>query len=104
MLFFGRVDYILGYPTEGYYFAKKQSRTDELISYPIAENQIAFTIGHVGCPQTDWGLELIASIDKILLEHRHTDEFLGFYEYWLNAETISYYRQIALEFFRQDRR
>ena len=104
MLFLGRVDYILGYPTEAVYFAKKQSRTIELISYPIAENQIAFTVGHIGCPKTEWGMQLIASIDEILLEHRHTEAFLGFYEYWLDEESIPLYRKIAQEFFLQDTR
>lgn len=99
MLYLGRVDYIIGYPTEAGYFSKKQKQYKDYMFFPIAENKIPFTLGYVGCPKTEWGQEVIQRIDAVLKEHRHTDEFLGFYESWLDDSTKKLHRSIATEYF-----
>lgn len=102
MLLAGRVDYILGYPIEAKYFLRDTAQLDEIQIYVIAENKISFTIGHVGCPKTEWGKKVIQLIDTVLKDHRQTEEFLGFYEHWLDDETKIYYRQIVQQFFENE--
>ena len=102
MLDADRVDYILGYPIEAQYFSRSLRNPDDFRIYFIAENKIAFTIGHVGCPKNDWGEQVIRSVDQVLTDHRRTPEFLGFYESWLDKETIGYYRRIVRRYFESE--
>jgi uncharacterized protein (TIGR02285 family) len=99
MLFYGRIDCVIGYPIEAKYFAGKPSDFDGLEIYMIAENKIEYTLGHVGCPKNKWGESIIQSVNKVLLDHRQTDEYLQFYEYWLDKQTVHIYRDIVDRYF-----
>lgn len=99
MLFYKRVEYIIGYPIEASYLLNDQEKSNELQIYFIAENDVDFTIGHVGCPKTEWGEKIIYFVDQILKEYRQTPEYIGYYERWLNDETIPAYREIVKGYF-----
>lgn len=99
MLLLKRIDYTIAYPIEASYFLKGKTDFDEIQIYFIAENKIDFTLGHVGCPKTEWGEKIINSVNHILKAHRQTPEYLGFYEYWLNDETIPIYRKMVRDYF-----
>ncbi len=103
MLFYERVDYIIGYPIEANYFLKDQQKLNELQIYFIDENNIDFTVGHVGCPKTEWGEKIINSVNQVLKDHRQTSEYLIFYEHWLNDETIPIYREIVKNYFEKEK-
>jgi uncharacterized protein (TIGR02285 family) len=99
MLLLDRVDCIIGYPIEAKYFLKKKLNFDKLENHFIAENNIAYTIGYVGCPKNEWGEEIINSVNQILKEHRQKPEYLYFYEYWLDDQTIPVYKKIVNQYF-----
>lgn len=103
MLFRKRVDYLIGYPVEAQYLAKQINRENDIIFFPVAETTINITLGHVGCPDTEWGKKVISKIDKILLSHRDTPQFLTFYENWLDKETAEDYRNVAVEYFTSEK-
>ena len=102
MLLKGRIEYLLGFPVEAQYLAQKVNRGDDIQFFPVAETEVEFTVGHVGCPDTKWGRTIIKEINNVLLDHRATPEFLEFYEDLLDDQTAKIYRQKALRFFRQD--
>lgn len=102
MLLKDRIEYILGFPVEAQYMAQKVGRGDEILFYPVAETAVEFTVGHVGCPDTEWGRTIIKEVNKILLNNRTTPEFLGYYENWLDEKTAKSYRNKALRFFKEE--
>ena len=102
MLLMGRIEYLLGFPVEAQYLAQKVGRGDDIQFYPVAETQVEYTVGHVGCPDTEWGRKVIGEVDKILLNHRTTSDFLGYYENWLDEKTAKSYHKKALQFFKND--
>ena len=99
MLLLDRVDYIIGYPIEAKYFLKTKSDFDSLEIHFIAENKIAYTLGYVGCPKNEWGEKIIHSVNQVLKEYRQTPEYLNFYEYWLDDQTIPFYKKIVNQYF-----
>ena len=98
MLFAGRVDYLMGYPIEAQYVAEKLGKRDELLFYPVAETEKKFTIGHVGCPDTEWGRQVIDNINRILRDYREDPAFVSFYENWLGDDTKQRYRELVKAF------
>lgn len=99
MLFLGRIDYTIGYPTEAQYFSQEKTEYRSYIFYPIEESGIPFTLGYIGCPKTTWGAEVIKNVDGLLIKHRHTELFLSFYESWLDDATKPMYRSIVNAYF-----
>ncbi len=99
MLFLGRIDCIIGYPIEASYFLKGKPEFNKLQIYFIAENKIDFTIGHVGCPKTEWGEKIIERVNQVLIEHRQTPEYLDFYEHWLNDDTVPFYKKTVADYY-----
>lgn len=95
-----RVDYLLGYPVEAQYLADKAGYRDDILFFPVAETKQIFTLGHVGCPNTDWGKSVIEDVNEVLLENRDTETFYQYYESWLDHKTAQEYRKIATEFFK----
>lgn len=102
MLLKGRIEYLLGFPVEAQYLAQKNNRGDEIQFFPVAETEVEFTVGHVGCPDTEWGRAIIKEVDKVLLKHRATPVFLELYEDLLDEQTAKNYRKKALRFFHQN--
>lgn len=102
MMYSGRLDYIIGYPTEAGYHARNDPRFREFVYYPIQESSVAFTLGHIGCSKTESGKEIIDRVNLILMENRQTDAFLRYYESWLDKSTKSLYRSTAQEYFQSE--
>lgn len=103
MLLLGRIDCTMGYPIEVKYVLKNKAEFDKLQIYFIAENEIPYTIGHVGCPKNQWGEEVIATVNQILKAHRQSPEYLNFYKYWLDDETALLYEKIAHTYFETEK-
>lgn len=99
MLNLGRVDYIIGYPTEASYFSSGNPPSRDFLYYPITESGVSYTIGYIGCPKNEWGNRLITKIDKLLLQYRQKEFFLEFYSSWLDTGTQKRYRKIANSYF-----
>ncbi len=95
MLLHGRLDCILGYPTEARYLSRKIGGDKAVTFLPVAETTGRYTLGYVGCPDTPWGNGVIQKVDAILGTPGAGDAFLGFYEEWLAPETVPLYRKIA---------
>lgn len=102
MLMHQRIDYTIGYPAEASYLASQEGYSDDISFFHIAETQGQITLGHLGCPNNHMGRKIIERVNKILREHRETPIFLGFYEAWLDDETVNLYRQLALAYFAED--
>jgi uncharacterized protein (TIGR02285 family) len=102
MLLAGRVDLIIGYPTEAQYVGRTMGQDDRVVFHPVAEMSQNYTLGHVGCPKNEWGRTIIRQVDAILETYRSTPEFTGFYEHWIDAQTIPAYRQITRDVFAAD--
>lgn len=92
MLIRDGVDYILGYPYEAAFHARKRGREDEIMSLPVRENP-EMILAHVVCPRNEWGRTTIAAIDEVLREVRPTPEYRGFVERWLGPELRDSYRE-----------
>ena len=104
MLFLGRIDYTIGYPTEAKYFSQEQEEYKKYLFFPIEENSILFTLGYVGCPKTAWGHKVIQNVDEILLKNRDKEFFLSFYEEWLDDSTKPMYRSIINNYFESEKK
>lgn len=62
----GRVDYVLEYPkVANYWRSRLPEFSGELVALPIAEISPT-TFGHVACPKSEWGKNLIQRIDSLL--------------------------------------
>jgi uncharacterized protein (TIGR02285 family) len=98
MMSIGRIDCLLGYPVEAGYFVRENNQINDFIYYPIQESNEPFTVGHIGCPNNDWGRKVIGRINAIVKEHRDK-EFVQFYGEWLDDSTRVVHRKMALEFY-----
>ena len=88
----GRLDYIIGYPNEGQYYAKSIEKNMNLVSFPIAGMPDYF-LGYIAVPKNDWGKSIIEKINLILEENRNTPEYHAAYEFWLDENSVKHYRQ-----------
>ena len=98
MMYMGRVDCLLGYPVEAGYFDRQNNNVNDFIYYPIQESSVSYTVGHIGCPNNEWGRNIIKRIDTIVKQHRNT-EFINFYGEWLDNTTKEIHRNMALKYF-----
>jgi len=98
MMYMGRIDCLLGYPVEAGYFVRENNRVNDFIYYPIKESSVTYTVGHIGCPNNEWGRSVINRIDKIVKQHRNK-EFINFYGEWLNSATKEIHQNMAQEYF-----
>lgn len=85
---------VLGYPQECKYFTKGIYNSEQLVFLPI-EGMPEYLPVWVGAPKNTWGKAIINKVNKILLEKRHTSEYLKLYEDWIYENSIPRYRQIA---------
>ncbi|BHH82479.1 TIGR02285 family protein [Desulforhopalus sp. 52FAK] len=98
MLNMGRIDCLVGYPVEAGYFVRENNAHNDFTYYPIQESSVTYTVGHIGCPNNDWGRNIIQQIDVQIKQHRDK-EFIGFYGEWLDETTKTLHKQMAEEFF-----
>lgn len=98
MMHLGRIDCLIGYPVEAGYFARENEKLNDYVYYPIKESSVPFTVGYIGCPDTEWGHNTIQKIDKIVAQHR-TEKFITFYGEWLDDATRIVHKHMAQEYF-----
>lgn len=100
MMLVNRVDYIIGYPQEAKYFGDLTA-TKEKLNFLFVKGMPDYLPVYVGAPKNEWGKKIIAKIDKILLEKRHTHEVLEFYENWIDENSVKIHKRIARELFKK---
>ena len=98
MMRMGRIDCLLGYPVEAGYFVRESNKVNDFIYYPIKESSVPFTVGHIGCPNNEWGRTIISRIDEIVKKHRDK-EFINFYGEWLDSATREVHQKMAQDYF-----
>lgn len=98
MMRMGRIDCLLGYPVEAGYFVRESNKVYDFIYYPIKESSVPFTVGHIGCPNNEWGRTIISRIDEIVKKHRDK-EFINFYGEWLDSATREVHQKMAQDYF-----
>lgn len=98
MMYMGRIDCLLGYPAEAGYFVREHNKDNDFNYYPIKESSVTYTVGHIGCPNNEWGRSVISRIDKIVKQHRNK-EFFDFYDEWLDDATKKSHQNMAQEYF-----
>jgi uncharacterized protein (TIGR02285 family) len=86
------VDYIVGYPYEASFHARRRGKEGEIVSLPVRENP-EMILAHVVCPKTDWGRQAITDIDEVLRRVRLTPEYRALVERWLDPELRQAYRE-----------
>lgn len=101
MLDKGRIDYTFGFPAELTYH-QQHDAVEHAISYMPIKDMPAAIPSYVACSRNDWGKGLIEQINRILLAHRTSDEFMDYYQRWLDDDSRRYHRQITLETFAAD--
>ena len=91
MLLLGRIDYIIGYPTETIYSMKTFEAEDKVMNLVIEENK-DYILGFAGLPRNEWGKDMVKRLNAILLKERGTDEYRKSLESWQGIEpnNISY--------------
>lgn len=87
MLFSGRVDYIIEYPSVIKYFETNYYQTGVITGLYIKEiENISYIKGLVGCPKTEWGRTVINKVNQILLRDRKREEYLEPLLRWYDEE------------------
>lgn len=91
-----RIDYTIGYPIEGQYFAKIIKSSENLLCLPV-DGMPEYYKGYIGFPKNDWGKKNIKKINSIIEKNRNTTEYHAAYEYWLDENSIMRYRNYVKE-------
>jgi len=98
MLHMGRIDCLLGYPVEAGYFVRENNKLNDFIYYPVQESSVPFTVGHIGCPNNEWGRNIIREVNTLVKQHREK-KFIDFYGEWLDDATRFIHRQMAEQYY-----
>ena len=99
MMHMGRIDCLIGYPVEAGYFTRENEELNDFVYYPIKESTVPFTVGHIGCPNNEWGNTIIKKIDTLVKENR-SGKFIDFYGEWLDDKTRLAHKRMAKEYFK----
>lgn len=101
MLMKGRLDGLIGLPEEALYQAEQLGLRDQLATLSIEENLHGYEgwLSAVGCAKTEWGREVIAKINTILLTSRPTRDYQEAYERWLDDNSRQQYRRVYNDVF-----
>lgn len=96
MLMMNRLDGLIGLPEEALYQAEQLWIRDELMTLTIEENDQDYSnwLSAVGCSKNEWGAQIIAEINEILLSQRPGTRYRGAYERWLDPHSIATYRKV----------
>lgn len=97
----GRIDYAIEYPQVANYKIKIKVIKDEITMIPIEGLPDTVNI-YFSFPKNEWGSKLRNEVNNILLQYRHTDEYLSFYTSWLEEDQIEKYKQLALNEFNKE--
>ena len=91
-----KIDYVLGWPTEGQYYQKHSREKKSLICLPI-KGMPEYVLGYIGLPKNDWGRRVINKINTILDKNTKLPEYHSAYEFWLDSNSLQRYRKFAKE-------
>jgi uncharacterized protein (TIGR02285 family) len=91
MLMTGKLDYVLGYPFEAVYVARQRGVEGQVVTLPLTELP-DYTLAHVVCPKTEWGLHVVEQIDAALVADRPTAEYRQLIERWLPESKLAEFR------------
>ncbi|WP_342455211.1 TIGR02285 family protein [Spartinivicinus poritis] len=98
MLMADHLDYIIGFPVEAKFFARKHGYENAIRFLPVKEMPL-YSKTYMACSKNKWGYEVIDKINQILTKHRHTPEYLSFYEYWLDDAAALRHKQFSHKLF-----
>jgi uncharacterized protein (TIGR02285 family) len=98
MLNKGHIDAMFAQPVEAQFHGRAEGLADKFAVLPIAEIR-DYTVGYIGCSDTEWGREVIAKIDLLLEDAVKQPDFRAFYEEFLDDASRARYRKIYNEFF-----
>jgi len=98
MLDKGYIDAMFAQPVEAQFHSRREAFSDKFTSLPIAEIT-DYTVGYIGCSDTEWGRQVISKIDVLLNIAVKTPEFRSFYEEFLDEASLVRYRKIYDGFF-----
>ena len=94
----GRIDYVIGYPMEGQYYAKLIGGHLDIVSIPV-EGMPDYLLGYIGFPKNEWGRSVMSKVNAVLMKNRSTPAYRAAYEFWLDENSINRYRKYAEEVF-----
>lgn len=98
MLLYGRIDYILGSPMEAAYVGRSLGVPNGVRNLMILEHS-NYDFGFIACAKSEWGAQVIAEIDELLLTLRPTKEYQGFFVEWLDELTAMSFEKAYQEQF-----
>ncbi|WP_372770828.1 TIGR02285 family protein [Pseudoalteromonas sp.] len=82
MLLKGRVDIILGYPSEHTYLKSLMDKNNELMQLTVLETK-AVSKGYIGCSKNKQGVAVIKAINAVLSEVNRGEQFKALMLRWL---------------------
>ncbi|MBL4703253.1 MAG: hypothetical protein JKY54_01950 [Flavobacteriales bacterium] len=83
-----RIDYFIEYNFVVKFVADKIGvNINDFVEIPILENKGEYIRGAVECPNTPWGRDVIAKINRILVIRRGTAEFRNLNKKWFVSAT-----------------
>ncbi|MCP3926254.1 MAG: hypothetical protein GY714_27120 [Desulfobacterales bacterium] len=98
MLAAKRFDYLIEYPDEGEFIARKIGVDDALVPVTISEMS-DLSWSSTACSKTEWGRKAINRINKALLKLRPTQAYREAYGKILNKNLRSVYQKTYDEIF-----
>lgn len=94
MLDLKRIDYTFGFPVELVYQQRLATISQQMLFLPI-ENMPPATPSYIACSRNEWGVKVMADINKVLLAHRLSAEYLHAYQQWLDADSRLLHQQLS---------
>lgn len=88
-----RIDYLLEYPVMAFYLSKRAGQEGALMALPFKEMS-SHSLDRVMCPRTEWGRQVIAAVDAVLLTERPTPAYRRMLESWHDDESVQRIRQL----------
>jgi len=88
-----KIDYLVEYSPVVKYYSNYAELGENLTGFTIKETS-PYIKAYVACAKTEFGNKVMQDINKILIEHRHTPEYLSIFEKWLSdkeRETLRAY-------------
>jgi len=100
MLFSGRVDYIIEYPSVMTFFEKESYKGGIVVGLNIKETEnIPYVLVRAGCSKTEWGRKVIDKVNRILLRDRKKEEYLEPLLRWYGEEDQKNLKELYKQLF-----
>ncbi|MFK5895140.1 MAG: TIGR02285 family protein [Pseudomonadota bacterium] len=96
-----RIDYMFGFPEELEYHRSLGILQNKMKFIPIKE-MLKYELSYIVCSKNSWGKSVIYDINKIIKKQRTSDQYLRFYEFWLDFDSKKRHHQLSKELFSLD--